>query len=162
MLRKYSASVSVLVDFLCNVTSFSLSSTMERPPPLLREYCKYKYPIGISSNKFLRIIVAEDRHLNMPRISVCLDPPTSFDRLSKLGLAPDSWNIKLFMYDVARTSLLFSEEIGHLFDKSMYSFEEVFKTVIFGEDKTWKKTSTVNHRVNQWFKCGNELRILDQ
>lgn len=67
----------------------------------------------------IRNIAGEDGKLNMPRFSVCLDPPTSFARLSKLGLAPDSWNINQLRNDFVGpiTWPISSENKSDLFER---------------------------------------------
>lgn len=92
-------------------------------------------------NSLFRNIAPENGKLNLPRLSVCLDPPTSLSRLSKLGISPNSWNSDQLRTDYTGETHwpINSKNNSDLFDKSMYSFDEVFEKIdYFKEIKTVK------------------------
>lgn len=98
----------------------------------------------------LRNIPAEIGQIQWPHISVCLDPPTTVSRLSSLGLSELSWNNKQFRTDYNESIFwpITSENNTDLFDRSMFSFEEVFGYVM-SHGKILKMENDQNYKVRK-------------
>ncbi|XP_059096394.1 uncharacterized protein LOC131890953 [Tigriopus californicus] len=109
--------------------------------------------IGGTTTIAISNLLPENGQLNLPRFSICFDPPTTLGRLSELGLTPMSWSTMQLRtdYNGSVTWPITSKNNTDLFDRSMFSFDEVFKkirwlnrTVTATDIQNYKMANTMN------------------
>lgn len=123
----------------------------------------------LTSCPHFRSIKPKNGQMKLPRLSICLDPPTTLSRLSELGLAPNSWNSNQLIanYTGNVTWPITSENNTDLFDRSMFLFEEVFERIDFfnhtitkGDTHLYKVRNCLEHEelisivsLGSWYRC---------
>ncbi|XP_059095146.1 uncharacterized protein LOC131889933 isoform X2 [Tigriopus californicus] len=118
-----------------------------------------KFSKGLTTMSILNTLPSNGG-LDLPRISICPDPPFSQTRLSELGLSQESWDVNQFSTDYQGTTQwpITSEDDSNLYDQSTHSFQEVVQTAVFVESQ--KKALRLDQKqyykeTNTWYngKC---------